>query len=47
MSAQEYNTIRQTPVSKLGQIPAWQFAAFLIRCPIQTRERLMQARLQG
>ena len=45
MSAYEYNTIRNTPVTALGSIPAWKLAAFLISCPLVLRDAVLAARL--
>ncbi|MBD8473117.1 MULTISPECIES: hypothetical protein [Pseudomonas] len=45
MSAQEYNTIRHTPVSALGSIPASQLIAFVEACRPLVRDAILNARL--
>lgn len=45
MSAQEYNTIRRTPVLELGRIPASQLVAFLNNCRPLVRDAILMARL--
>jgi len=44
MSAQEYNTIRHTPVIALGSIPAKQLREYLRDCQPWVREAILAAR---
>ena len=45
MSAQEYNTIRLTPVNQLGRIPAGQLVEYLKICRPLVRDAILIARL--
>lgn len=45
MSAQDYNTVRKTPVAELGNIRPSLLVAFLMVCPNCVRDTIVYARL--